>query len=102
MPIAWAQNPAKPKPDPSAVTMQSGDFVVNIQPTPTIQIGGSVIIEVRDKDGKLMIRIDRDGKSILGEGYKPDDGAKVFWEVLARDYPLVCVASKPIAGKQDK
>lgn len=93
--LACAQTPAKPKPSdkPSDTLLTGGSGTIMFQagpPEPLISIGGTDIIEIKDAQGKLMIRIDRDGHSTLGDGYHPDAGAKLFWEALARYYPLVC------------
>ena len=95
--LACAQTPAKPKPpaEPSLFTDTASGITLTSGPQPMIAIGGNQIIEMHDKDGKLIIRIDRDGKSTLGDDYHPDAGAKAFWEAMAKYYPLVCIPPKP-------
>lgn len=83
----WPQTPSKD----TAPTYTSNIEILTIFPKqPSIAVGGSYIIKVVDKDDKLMVSVANDGKVIYGENYKPDDGAKTFWEVLVKYYPIVC------------
>lgn len=70
---------------------------ITLDPSTTVHTSGSIaffkqtsIIEVRDKNEKLMVSIDPDGKVIYGEKYKPEESAKTFWRILAQSYPTVC------------
>lgn len=56
--------------------------------------GTTHVLEVRDKDGKLIVDVDYDGTAKYGESYKPTDAAKAFWTTLASAYPKVCEAQK--------
>lgn len=61
--------------------------------SPIIILNGDLgfsIIKINDKEGHLMAEVDPKGRVIYGEGYKPDDAAKTFWEAMARAYPKVC------------
>ena len=57
-----------------------GWSISNLTTTPTLALfaNGTELMEIRDKDGKLIVRIPREGKTVYGEDYKPDDGAKKF------------------------
>ena len=94
--IACTQD--KPKPD--AGNVEYGSITLNPAPDVAVQIGGGLIIEVHDKEGKLMIRIDREGHSTVGDGYHPDAGAKTFWEAMAKYYPSVCAKPDTVAPKE--
>lgn len=49
---------------------------------------------IEDENNVLMVKIDDKGAVTYGEKYKPDDGAKAFWEAIAREYPALCTALK--------
>jgi hypothetical protein len=73
-------------PEGNNVTTMSAITIHRIMP---IMLGGDRILEVDDTDSKVMVRVDLDGKVSYGEGYKPDDGARAFWETMAKYYPVV-------------
>ena len=83
-------------------TTTTGTFtIISPPPTSSIRIGGSQIIEINDKEGKLMVHIDQDGKVTYGTDYKADDAAKTFWETLAKAYPVICEkVTAPTPAKQ--
>lgn len=60
----------------------------------TVMTSGKVLMEITDKNEKLMVRVSEDGKVEYGDGYKADSVTKVFWEELAKAYPEVCEARK--------
>lgn len=73
------------------------DSTLTIQPPPRqpmVMIGGGNIIEIKDKDGKLMVLVSADGKITYGDDYPPAASARVFWEKLAEAYPVVCKAKE--------
>jgi hypothetical protein len=100
--VTLAQAPKKPVPPP-ATAPKSQEKLTSDYPTytlsdlrePFVGIGGTDMIVVSDKDGKLMIKVTQDGKITYGPGYTPDAAARTFWEVLARYYPIVCEEQKP-------
>lgn len=65
---------------------------------------GNDLIEITDKTGDLMVRVSADGKVEYGKDYKPADGAKAFWEILAKYYFGVCEQRRkeetPTKGKE--
>lgn len=78
-----------------APTFNKGtEFHIDYTPQPTILIGGSAIIVINDADKKMMVNVTREGVVTYGEGYKPDDAAKAFWQGLAKYYPVVCEKPK--------
>jgi hypothetical protein len=37
--------------------------------------------------GKFLVKLWPDGRLEYGEGYDPDEAAKVFWEAIASHFP---------------
>lgn len=61
-------------------------------PITTHKPGGSDLISIFGKERKLLIRVNRDGTLEYGEGYTPDEAARLFWEALAHEGFLRMVA----------
>lgn len=84
-------------PDPKPMTFNSPPISINTYKYegPTVEINAykdGNIIAIKDKNRQPMVIISKDGKVTYGKDYKPDEGARTFWEVLARAYPEVCRA----------
>lgn len=43
-------------------------------------------------NGVLLVRIGIDGEIEYGDGYDPDETARVFWDAIARHAPLAIAA----------
>ena len=81
----------------STVGNSTQPIVINMAPEPRISISGDSIMKVDDKDGNLMVLVAKDGKVTYGKNYKADDGAKAFWEAMAKYFPEVC---KPVVTEK--
>lgn len=93
-----------PKPQATADGMTAGYLVLG-QASPNILIGGDRILEIDDKDGNRLVRIDADGNIFYGAKYDADAAAQTFWRTLADAYPSIadihCIEKFP-AEKTEK
>ena len=39
-----------------------------------------------------MVSVKQDGKVVYGDGYKPGEPERTFWQLMADYYPAVCDA----------
>lgn len=92
---ATAQTDSKPEPKQET----DGFIPLAITTTPTLAASPIVIysadengrlIEVLDKDGKVILTAYRDGHVVAADPSKIDEAAKIFWQELAKHYALMC------------
>jgi len=86
---------AVPEPQPFNVTAYTA-FKPYEGPTVEINVSeeNADLIAIKDKNHQPMVIVSKGGKVTYGKDYKPDDGARTFWEVLAEAYPQVCHQEK--------
>jgi hypothetical protein len=63
------------------------DIDAGYLPIPRIRFSPEASIEVRDPDGKLVVRAHYDGTVEFGEGITPDEAAREFWECMGKYAP---------------
>lgn len=45
------------------------------------------VLQINGPDGDLLVRLDMDGSVEFGDGYQPQEAARLFWRVLAECLP---------------
>lgn len=72
---------------------------------------GDTVLTIYGEDNKKLVEIDNLGKMVFGEGYQPDEAAKIFWNAVQYHVPgpmqlayaehndkTVAAAARAIAG----
>lgn len=46
-----------------------------------------LVIRAGDNDAPVLVAIDDHGEITYGEGYEPDEAARIFWEAMSAQMP---------------
>ena len=70
-----------------AMTDESFSLYTTTQSRIALSTMGQPVIYIHGETGTALVTIHQDGRLEYGEGYTPDEAARIFWEAIAHMAP---------------
>ena len=74
----WDDLRRKPEPRPEPEPINPEPFFPS-----TINVEEDPLLTIRGAEDRMMVEIHSDGTLRFGEGYTPNEAARIFWEAIA-------------------